>query len=83
MLGLNNYGNRTIAKIRDDKEKLSKEFFSIYTFQLITAITMVICYFLYVYIFDNQYKTIAYIQIMYVISSVFDINWFFFRNRKI
>ncbi len=82
MLGLNNYGNRTIAKIRDDKEKLSKEFFSIYTFQLITAITMVICYFLYVYIFDNQYKTIAYIQIMYVISSVFDINWFFFGIEK-
>ena len=26
MLGLNNYGNRTIAMIRDDKEKLSKTF---------------------------------------------------------
>ena len=25
MLGLNNYGNRAIAKIRDYKEKLSKE----------------------------------------------------------
>ena len=24
MLGLNNYGNRTIAKVRDDKDKLSK-----------------------------------------------------------
>ena len=23
MLGINNYGNRTIAKVRDDKEKLS------------------------------------------------------------
>ena len=26
MLGLNNYGNRTIAKVRDDPKKLSKEF---------------------------------------------------------
>ena len=30
MLGLSNYRNRTIAKCRDDKEKLSKEFSSIY-----------------------------------------------------
>ena len=27
MLGINNYGNRTVAKIRDDKVKLSKTFF--------------------------------------------------------
>lgn len=27
MLGINNYGNRSVAKVRDDKEALSKEFF--------------------------------------------------------
>ena len=26
LLGVNNYGNRTIAKVREDKEKRSKEF---------------------------------------------------------
>ena len=26
MLGLNNYGNRTIAMVRDDKKKLTKTF---------------------------------------------------------
>lgn len=82
MLGLNNYGNRTIAKVRDDKDKLAKEFCSIYAFQLISSIIMVICYFMYVSVFDNKYKTIAIIQIMYVISSMFDINWFFFGIEK-
>ncbi len=82
MLGLNNYGNRTIAKVRDDKEKLSKEFCSIYALQLIISIIMIICYLLYVVIFNNQYKLIAFIQIMYVISSMFDINWFFFGIEK-
>lgn len=82
MLGLNNYGNRTIAKVRDDKEKLSKEFCSIYALQLIMSIIMIICYLLYVVIFNNQYKLIAFIQIMYVISSMFDINWFFFGIEK-
>ena len=82
MLGLNNYGNRTIAKIRDNKEKLSKEFWSIYFLQVIISVLMVILYLLYVLIFESQYKIIAIIQIMYVISSVFDINWFFFGMEK-
>ena len=82
MLGLNNYGNRTIAKVRDNKEKLSKEFCSIYSLQLITSTLMIVFYLLYVTIFDNQYKIIAFIQIMYVISTMFDINWFFFGIEK-
>ncbi len=82
MLGLNNYGNRTIAKVKDDQEKLSKEFCSIYAFQLLSSVIMVIAYFLYVLMFDNEYRLIAFIQIMYVISSVFDINWFFFGIEK-
>lgn len=82
MLGLNNYGNRTIAKVRDDKEKLSKEFCSLYAFQIITSALMIVCYFIYVLLFCNEYKMIAFIQIMYVISSIFDINWFFFGIEK-
>ena len=82
MLGLNNYGNRTIAKVRDNKEALSKEFWSIYAFQVITSITMIIGYLIYIFLFDNQYKTIAIIQTMYIISSMFDINWFFFGIEK-
>ena len=35
MLGLNNYGNREVARTRDDKKKLSKSFFSIYGLSLI------------------------------------------------
>lgn len=82
MLGLNNYGNRTIAKVRDNKKQLSKEFCSIYYLQLIMSIIMVILYLLYVIIFDNKYKTIALIQTLYVISSVFDVNWFLFGIEK-
>lgn len=82
MLGLNNYGNRRIAKVRDDKENLSREFWSIYKLQVITSSTMIILYFLYVSLFATQYKLIAFIQILYVASSMFDINWFFFGIEK-
>lgn len=82
MLGLNNYGNRTIAKVRDNKEELSKQFCSIYAFQLISSLVMITAYLIYIFTFDNQYKIITLIQAMYVISSMFDINWFFFGIEK-
>lgn len=82
MLGLNNYGNRTIAKARDNKEKLSKEFWGIYIMQLVTSILMTTFYIGYVFIFDNKYKTIAIIQTLYMLSTMLDINWFFFGIEK-
>lgn len=82
MLGLNNYGNRTIARVRDDKEKLSKEFWSIYGLQTITTTIMLILYVFYILFFDNSYKMYNTIQLVYVFSTMFDINWFFFGMEK-
>lgn len=82
MLGLNNYGNRSIAKVRDNKEKLSRTFKEIYCMQIITSTLMVILYFIYLNLFNIEYKKIAVIQLIYVISCVFDINWFFFGIEK-
>lgn len=82
MLGLNNYGNRSIAKVRDDREKLSKTFKEIYCLQMLTSILMIIAYYLYLLLFNVQYKEVALIQSIYVISCFFDINWFFFGIEK-
>ncbi len=76
MLGLNNYGNRTIASVRDDKDKLSKTFSSIYSMQLIIGVFVTLVYLSYVVLFNNT--IMAYIMIIYVVSAIFDINWFFF-----
>lgn len=78
MLGVNNYGNRTIAKVRDDDEKLSKSFWSIYLFQLLTGILFIIIYFIYVLFLCNSYKNIAFIQALYVLAATIDINWLYF-----
>ena len=40
LLGLNNYGNREVASVRDDREKLSKTFWSIYCLQLFLGIVV-------------------------------------------
>lgn len=74
ILGLNNYGNRTIAHVRDDKKELSKCFINIYCMQLITCAIVLIIYVFYA--LNNNF--LALIQIITVISALFDINWFFF-----
>ena len=78
MLGLNNYGNRSIASVRHDRIKLSKTFFSIYGLQLVTAGTMVILYLVYTIFFVSDNLEIAYIQLLFIVSTMLDINWFFF-----
>ena len=82
MLGVNNYGNRTIAKVRDDKEKLESTFWSIYSIQLIMGFIMLVIYFLYIFMFDIKYKSISMIQSLFIISAILDINWFFFGMEE-
>ncbi len=78
LLGINNHGNRSIAKTRGDKNELSKTFFSIYIIQLLSGLLMIMMYILYMVFLNRQYTDIAWIQILFILSAVFDINWFFF-----
>lgn len=77
MLGLNNYGNREIAKVRDDRQELSKNFWNIYAMQLIMGILVSVLYLVFVALFARE-KIISIILMFYVISGILDINWFYF-----
>lgn len=81
LLGLSNYGNRTIAAVRDDKKKLSRTFWSIYLMQILMAIIVIIIYIGYVVLVANN-KLMAWIQLIYIISVALDINWFFFGMEQ-
>lgn len=54
LLGLNNYGNRTIAAVRDNKMELSKNFLEIYTMQLCMSLFVIIIYVIYSLINSNH-----------------------------
>lgn len=83
MLGINNYGNRCVAKSKSDEKALSKICSSIYALQLIASIIVILIYCIYVMFFEKiEYKPYAWIQLIFVISSVFDINWLFFGLEK-
>ena len=82
MLGINNYGNRTIAKSRDNKEELSRNFLGIYSIQFTLSIIMIAIYLFFISRFEKKYTLIGYIQVIYLISNALDINWFFFGIEK-
>lgn len=75
MLGLRNYGNREIAAIREDKEKLGRTFSEIYTFQFIMLLVVSIVYIVGLFTIIKEDRTIFLIQFLYVLSAGFDINW--------
>ena len=78
-LGLNNYGNRCIAKCEKNKKDLGKMFFSIYTMQLIIGIIMISAYCVYTVSFaSNEFKLFFVLYFPYILSAVLDINWFYY-----
>lgn len=77
MLGLKNYGNRSIASVQHDKNKLTKTFWDIYNLQFILALLTTSFYIIYVVCIAEN-KKIALILLLYVVSAAFDVTWFLF-----
>lgn len=77
MLGLNNYGNRSIASTQNDLGKRSDTFCEIHVMQIISFCISALMYGIYVLFFSVD-KVAATVMGIMVLSSLFDINWFFF-----
>ncbi|MDF2791771.1 MAG: flippase, partial [Neobacillus sp.] len=75
-IGVALYGNRTIAYKRDNKEELSRTFWSIFLLKLITTGLAYIAFLIFM-LFVNNYQPIYLIQSIYIISAAFDITWLF------
>ena len=82
MLGVNNYGNRAIARVRDNRHELSKSFLEIYSFQVITAVLSITAYSVYCFAFASSNKIVYILQAFYVLSGLLDVNWFCFGMEK-
>lgn len=77
MLGISDYGNREIAKVRENADLRNRVFSQIYTLQIILSVLSIIFYLVFIAFF-NQYRWIALLQAFYVLSSLFDVNWLYF-----
>lgn len=80
-LGLNHYGNRTIAYVRDDKKSLSKTFWEIYVFQLFIGIVLFFIYLGYVLLFSPQ-KILGMIMALLILAACLDVSWCLYGLEK-
>ncbi len=78
MLGVSNHGNRSIALARDDRKKRSYTFWAIYTIQFITTMIALLFYLFFITVLFDGNKRVAYIDTLFLLSYVLDINWLFF-----
>ena len=76
MLGVSNYGNRCIAKVRDDKVERSRVFWEIYYLQLFLSLVISVAYLFYVFIISEN-TIVSLTLILFVLSAGLDITWFF------
>lgn len=75
-LGVSIYGNRQIAYVRDNKEKMSKTFWSIAVLKVITTIIAFLIY-IGIFGFNKKYGNVYLIQSMNIIAATIDISWLY------
>jgi len=85
ILGINIYGQREIAKVRDNREECSRVFFEILFTQIFNMTIILILYTLYVIFFVKNNQYISYLYCIAIFSCSLDVTWFYFgiENFKI
>lgn len=83
MLGVNNYGSRSIALVKNDREARSTIFCEIYALQCGLTLLVTAAYIIYFVSFDVKNPLIVAIQGITIINCFLDINWLYFGLEKI
>ena len=78
MIGLGVYCSREVAYVREDNIKLSKTFWELNFLRFITMGISVFLYILFcIFIVNTENKSISFIQVLVLLSSLLDISWLF------
>lgn len=75
MLGLNDYGVRTIARVRDDRKVLDRTFSEIWQMQLLVSAVTLLFWFVYVFIIAGEEKNIAFHLSLMSVSCLCSFDW--------
>ena len=74
LLGMNRYGTRSIATVRDSTENKERLFWELYSSQLLTSSLVVCCYLIFIAYSGSE---LALAWLPYLISMGLDISWLF------
>ncbi len=83
MLGITLYGNKEVAKVRDNKDKLSQKFWEIFALQFLTNFISLVTFYIIFGFASVDYKTILLIQGLSILSVMSDISWFYYGMENI
>ena len=75
MLGLNDYGVRAIARVRDDQKELNRTFSSIWQMQILTAGATLILWLVYVFAIADEEKEISLHLTLMSVSCLVSFEW--------
>ena len=75
MLGLNDYGVRAVARVRDDRETLDRTFSAIWQMQLLVAGVTLLAWFGYVFLFAGEERDIAFHLTLMSVSCLVSFDW--------
>ena len=82
MLGIKNYGNRSIAAVYKSRNESSRVFWNIYAVQIATSLFACLVYIIYGTTVRDETKAITCLQFFFVVSAFFDIDWFFYGMHQ-
>lgn len=82
MMGIDSYGNRAVARSRDNSVALDYVISEILYLHIIISIICVVLYFLFIQTMIPLYRVQAEILGILVLSALFDISWIFFGLEK-
>lgn len=77
-LGLNNYGTREIAKVRNSRVAVDKLFSSLFGLQCCSTLLVSVAYAIYAFCFSGEHAIMASIFLIWVVGTFSDIDWFWF-----
>lgn len=83
LLGTNIYGSRAIGYVRENLEKRSKVFWSIFILKLFTVILASIVFYFSIFVRLTEYKLIYELQMINLLTAAVDISWFFMGMEQV
>ena len=75
-LGITLYGNRQIAYLRDNKQRVSQAFWEIFLLRCLTTLVALSSFYIFVY-FNHTYQGAYLMQSILIIATALDISWLF------
>lgn len=77
LLGMVNYGSRSIARLRDDPAGKSRTFGSLYALQAVRGAAVMVLYGLFAGVFMREYRALAWVQGLHLLAAALDISWLY------